>query len=80
MKFWKIFFCLLVAIIPLNAYAGDSIPSPVRVPDGKYIYVPDSLQDDVIRLLDGHSKAATNLIVSILTSSLSIREIRCRWC
>lgn len=61
MKFWKIFFCLLVAIIPLNAYAGDSIPSPVRVPDGKYIYVPDSLQDDVIRLLDGHSKVIDDL-------------------
>lgn len=61
MKFWKIFFCLFVAIIPLDAYAGDSIPSPVRVPDGKYIYVPDSLQDDVIRLLDGHSKVVDDL-------------------
>lgn len=61
MKFWKIFFCLFVAIITLDAYAGDSIPSPVRVPDGKYIYVPDSLQDDVIRLLDGHSKVVDDL-------------------
>lgn len=61
MKFWKIFFCLFVAIIPLDVYAGDSIPSPVRVPDGKYIYVPDSLQDDVIRLLDGHSKVVDDL-------------------
>ncbi|MDE7401785.1 MAG: hypothetical protein K2M87_00020 [Muribaculaceae bacterium] len=35
-----------------NATPADSLPEPV----GKYIYVPDSLQDDVIRLLKGHSK------------------------
>lgn len=31
------------------------------IPDGKYIYVPDSLQNDVLRLLDGHSKVVDDI-------------------
>lgn len=30
-------------------------------PDGKYIYIPDSLQSDVIRLLEGHSKVVDDI-------------------
>lgn len=43
------------------AQAADSVETARKVPDGKYIYVPDSLQDDVIRLLDGHSKVVDDL-------------------
>lgn len=60
--------CLLAVLMPLSADAQSSADvSPtdsarVRpVPDGKYIYVPDSLQDDVLRLLDGHSKVVDDL-------------------
>lgn len=37
----------------IAAEASDSVSN---VPVGKYIFVPDSLQGDVIRLLGGHSK------------------------
>lgn len=42
--------------VPVDSTARTSAP-----PDGKYIYVPDSLQDDVIRLLEGHSKVVDDL-------------------
>lgn len=36
---------------------ADSVVKQSRIhPDGKYIYVPDSLQNDVFKLLQGHSK------------------------
>lgn len=67
MKF-RILLLYIIALLPLQAFAGGTpvadsdscsvAPDSVRrvVPDGKYIYVPDSLQNDVIRLLDGHSR------------------------
>lgn len=41
--------------------AQDSIPQSKVVPDGKYIFVPDSLQNDVLKLLDGHSKVVDDM-------------------
>ena len=38
----------------LAAEANDSVAAPE--PTGKYIFVPDSLQSDVLRILKGHSK------------------------
>lgn len=57
-KALNFYIALLVALFALPASAQDSIAEPrqKQVPDGKYIFVPDSLQDDVIRLLSGHSK------------------------
>lgn len=61
MKSWKSLLCVCALLPALPALAGDSIPSPGAVPSGKYVFVPDSLQDDVIRLLDGHSKVVDDL-------------------
>lgn len=44
----------LTAVFAL--YASGDVDSVTSKPDGKYIYVPDSLQKDVLRLLEGHSK------------------------
>ncbi|MDE6007458.1 MAG: hypothetical protein K2G67_07890 [Muribaculaceae bacterium] len=49
-------FCVLCVSV---GFAEDSIP--VAKPDGKYIYVPDSLENDVIRLLGGHSKVVDDV-------------------
>lgn len=47
------------------AQASDAKPASERVGDshvnGAYIFVPDTLQDDVLRLLDGHSKVVDDL-------------------
>ena len=56
MKALRLFLLLLLAVCVSDAFADDSIPSAGAVPDGKYIYIPDSLQKDVLRLLEGHSK------------------------
>lgn len=61
MKLRKLLLYLLPVAASFTAAAGDSIPERNVVPDGKYIFVPDSLQDDVIRLLDGHSKVVDDL-------------------
>lgn len=61
MKLRKLLLYLLPVVACLTASAGDYIPERNVVPDGKYIFVPDSLQDDVIRLLDGHSKVVDDL-------------------
>lgn len=61
MKLRKLLLYLLPVVASFTAAAGDSIPERNVVPDGKYIFVPDSLQDDVIRLLDGHSKVVDDL-------------------
>ncbi len=61
MKIWKLLLFLLSAVVVFQASGNDSIPERSSVPDGKYIFVPDSLQDDVIRLLDGHSKVVDDL-------------------
>ena len=48
---------VLLTSCSVRAFAGvaaDSVPR--EIPRGKYVFVPDSLQDDVIRLLKGHSK------------------------
>lgn len=49
----------------LSAAAADSVPGcdsvAKAVPAGKYIFVPDSLQSDVIRLLDGHSRVVDDM-------------------
>lgn len=48
---------LLAALFPLNASASEPEDSlSASQPDGKYIYIPDSLQQDVLRLLEGHSQ------------------------
>ncbi len=44
---------LLLGFIPQSR--GEEVRSD-SVPEGKYIYVPDSLQNDVLRLLMGNSK------------------------
>lgn len=56
-------------IIPLQAFCQNNangadrmVADTVRkVPDGKYIYVPDSMQVDVIRILEGHSKVVDDI-------------------
>lgn len=55
------FLCLMAfcALCVAAVSAEDSIPA-VK-PDGKYIYVPDSLENDVIRLLGGHSKVVDDV-------------------
>ncbi|MDD6943110.1 MAG: hypothetical protein SOV24_03570 [Muribaculaceae bacterium] len=62
-KALNFYIALLVALFALPASAQDSIAEPrqKQVPDGKYIFVPDSLQDDVIRLLSGHSKVVDDV-------------------
>lgn len=47
--------------VPDSVAPLDSTVRTAAHPDGKYIYVPDSLQDDVIRLLEGHSKVVDDL-------------------
>lgn len=49
------------AVLPDASGDELSTESVSNIPDGKYIYVPDSLQDDVIRLLEGHSKVVDNI-------------------
>ncbi|MDE7412342.1 MAG: hypothetical protein K2N05_00945 [Muribaculaceae bacterium] len=56
-------FLLLIfsALALISARGEDSIPAVAAkkdmvVPDGKYIYIPDSLQNDVINLLRGGKK------------------------
>ena len=58
MRNLKLLLLLMLPWLASAAMADDSVPAPERkpVPDGKYIYIPDSLQKDVLRLLDGHSK------------------------
>lgn len=58
-----------VTSTPEQAVAAPGIPAAETpadtvtpaVPDGKYIYVPDSLQRDVLLLLEGHSKVVDDL-------------------
>lgn len=52
---------LTVSALALCVAADDSVPTPRVVPDGKYIYVPDSLQKDVLKLLEGHSKVVDDM-------------------
>lgn len=52
---------LTVSALALRVAAGDSVPTPRVVPQGKYIYVPDSLQKDVLKLLEGHSKVVDDM-------------------
>lgn len=61
MNIRKLLLFLFSALAVLPLFADDSIPDRKPVPDGKYIYVPDSLQDDVLRLLEGHSKVVDDL-------------------
>lgn len=35
---------------------GDSVAAAARPSSGKYIYVPDSMENDVLRVLEGHSR------------------------
>lgn len=56
MKYLNCFLTIVLAFVGFKSVADDSIPAKAVVPDGKYIYIPDSLQQDVLRLLDGHSK------------------------
>lgn len=60
MRFLISIFLLGAALASAAAYR-DSVPVPETVPDGKYIFIPDSLQDDVLRLLDGHSKVVDDM-------------------
>lgn len=48
---------LLAALMPMRSFAIENNDS-ASVPDlkGKYIFVPDSLQNDVLKILRGHSK------------------------
>lgn len=47
---------LLAVLFPLRSAAGNATDSVVASPGGAYIYIPDSLRNDVVRLLLGHSK------------------------
>lgn len=58
-KFVFLWVVCLMCVLPCRA--DDSIPAAGTAPDGKYIFVPDSLTDDVIRLLDGHSKVVDDI-------------------
>lgn len=53
-KLYNYIVLALVAIITFAAHSDD------KVPQGKYIFVPDSLQGDVLRLLKGHSRVVDN--------------------
>jgi hypothetical protein len=57
-KFMMLAVAVAAAALPMRADVenGDS----VRKPDGKYIYIPDSLEHDVIRLLLGHAVVVDN--------------------
>lgn len=61
MRFLISIFLLGAALASAAAASRDSVPVPENVPDGKYIFIPDSLQDDVLRLLDGHSKVVDDM-------------------
>lgn len=54
-RYVAVMFMLTAGLTPALAgeLSADSVPD---IPDGKYYYVPDTLQDDVIRLLKGHSR------------------------
>lgn len=66
----RIILFLVASVLPLSVFAV-SVPDSISaepadslrkvVPDGKYIYVPDSMQNDVLRLLGGHSKVVDDL-------------------
>lgn len=52
---------LVIAVLMLTCrLTGNALDMPAATDAdsgrGKYIYIPDSLQNDVLRLLDGHSK------------------------
>ena len=49
-------FAMFLTAVPAFAVETAAMGDSVVVPDGKYIYIPDSLQNDVLRLLEGHSK------------------------
>ncbi|MBD5196525.1 MAG: hypothetical protein HDS89_03615 [Bacteroidales bacterium] len=54
---YKIAAVVLAIAAPLTAVANESADTASSAaPDGKYIFVPDSLQKDVLKLLKGHSK------------------------
>ena len=55
MKRFSILLALLVMLSARPAYASGALAVD-SVARGAYIFIPDSLQDDVFRLLDGHSK------------------------
>lgn len=61
MRFLISILLLGAALASAAAASRDSVPVPENVPDGKYIFIPDSLQDDVLRLLDGHSKVVDDM-------------------
>lgn len=61
MRFLISIFLMGAALASAAAASRDSVPVPENVPDGKYIFIPDSLQDDVLRLLDGHSKVVDDM-------------------
>lgn len=52
----NIVIALLALCAPGLMGAEKSDSATRRIPDGKYIFVPDSLQDDVLKILKGHSK------------------------
>ncbi len=57
----KILFLFVMAIAAMTvrgeqALPSDSLTTPAGVPDGKYIFIPDSLQNDVLMLLRGGKK------------------------
>ena len=57
----RILFLIFSAIAVISACGEDTIPAvkvlPVEnIPDGKYIFIPDSLQKDVLMLLRGGKK------------------------
>ncbi len=56
MKAANIVIALLALCAPGLMGAEKSDSATRRIPDGKYIFVPDSLQDDVLKILKGHSK------------------------
>lgn len=58
MKLRYILLLLLSLCIGGNLWASQADSTAVA---GKYIFVPDSLQDDVVRLLDGHSKVVDDI-------------------
>ena len=62
--------CIALLSVPVSAATDvatsgksvtDSVVGKAGQPDGKYIYVPDSMQNDVIRLLEGHSKVVDDM-------------------
>lgn len=57
----RILFLIFAAIAVISAHGEDSVPAGKRMPvanepDGKYIFIPDSLQKQVLMLLRGGKK------------------------